>query len=183
MADFLESNGMIDAAREKWDYRGQRRPDFAEAPGLGQESVWDYPRPPRIIADPRRVEVRFGTRVIAATTRAVRVLETASPPTFYVPPEDVDIAALVPSGRRSLCEWKGEAVDFDLVDGPGSVAWCYPRVFPEFAGIAGWFAFYPSRLECFVADERARPQPGGYYGGWLTEEIVGPVKGEPGITG
>ena len=93
------------------------------------------------------------------------------------------IAALAPSGRRSLCEWKGEAVDFDLVDGPGSVAWCYPRVFPEFAGIAGWFAFYPSRLECFVADERARPQPGGYYGGWLTEEIVGPVKGEPGITG
>ena len=174
---------MIDAARAKWALRGQQRPDFAIEPGPGQESVWDYPRPPRIESDTRRVEIRFGERVLGSTTRAVRVLETASPPTFYLPPDDVTPGALVPSGRRSLCEWKGEAADLDLVDGPESVAWCYPRVFPEFAAIAGWIAFYPARVECFVGDERVRAQPGGYYGGWITDEIVGPVKGEPGITG
>ena len=183
MPEFLQPSAMIEAARDKWALRGQRRPDFAHAPGPGEESVWDYPRPPRIVADPRAVEVRFGDRVIASTTRAVRVLETASPPTFYVPPDEVDTAALVESGRRSLCEWKGEAVDFDLVGGPPSVAWCYPRVFPEFADIAGWLAFYPARLACFVAGERVRPQPGGYYGGWITDHVVGPFKGEPGTLG
>ena len=183
MSEFLHASAMIEAARDKWRFRGQARPDFAIAPGPGEESVWDYPRPPRIEASSRPVEVRFGDRVIAKTARAVRVRETASPPTFYVPPEDVDRSALIESGRTSLCEWKGEAVDFDLVDGPTSVAWCYPRVFPEFAPLAGWFAFYPARLECFLDDERVRPQPGGYYGGWITNEIVGPVKGEPGVTG
>lgn len=183
MTDFLHADARIEASRSHWRHRGQTRPDFAKPTREGQESVWDYPRPPRIVPDPRPVEVRFEGRVIASTTRAIRVLETASPPTFYVRPEDVDRAALVPSGRTSMCEWKGQAVDFDLADGPASVAWCYPRVFPEFAEIAGWFAFYPARVECFVDDERVRPQPGGYYGGWITDEIVGPVKGEPGIDG
>ena len=121
-------------------------------------------------------------QIIADTRRAVQTLETSHPPSYYIHPDDIAPGVLRRASGSSLCEWKGEAVDFDLVDGPGSVAWCYPRVFPEFAEIAGWFAFYPSRLECFLADERVRPQPGGYYGGWLTQEIVGPVKGEPGIT-
>ncbi|MEM9177408.1 MAG: DUF427 domain-containing protein [Myxococcota bacterium] len=183
MDEFLQASAMIRAAREKWALRGQARPAFAQEPGPGEESVWDYPRPPRIVADPRPVEVRFGERVLASTSRAVRVLETASPPTFYIPPDDVDLATLAESGRTSICEWKGQAVDFDLVGGPESVAWCYPRVFPEFASIAGWIAFYPARVECLVAGERVRPQPGGYYGGWITDEIKGPVKGEPGISG
>ena len=183
MTEFLQADARIEASRSHWRYRGQARPDFAIAPKDGQESVWDYPRPPRLAADPRRVEVRLGDRVLATTDRAIRVLETASPPTFYIRPEDVDGASLVPSGRTSLCEWKGQAVDFDLASGPESIAWCYPRVFPEFAEIAGWFAFYPARVECFVDGERVRPQPGGYYGGWITDEIVGPVKGEPGIHG
>ena len=183
MTEFLKADARIEASRSHWRHRGQDRPDFAIPPRDGQESVWDYPRPPRLAPDPRRVEVRLGDRVIAATDRAIRVLETASPPTFYIRPEDVEVTLLVPSGQTSLCEWKGQAVDFDLAGGPASVAWCYPRVFPEFAEIAGWFAFYPARLECFADGERVRPQPGGYYGGWITDEIVGPVKGEPGIHG
>ena len=181
--NLLEPDSQILRHRQQWRYRGQERPEFARSPGPGQESVWDYPRPPRIVPDPRHVEVRFEDRLIAETTNAVRVLETASPPTFYLAPADVHVEWLVESGARSMCEWKGGAVDFDLIDGPRSVAWCYPQVFPEFESIAGWFAFYPARLECFVAGERVRPQPGGYYGGWITDEIVGPVKGEPGCDG
>jgi len=169
--------------RESWALRGDHRPAFAVAPGPGQESVWDYPRPPRIVADARRVIVRQGARIIASSQRTVRVLETASPPTFYFPPGDVDESSLVASGTTSHCEWKGEAADLSLRDGPGSVGWRYPRTYPEFAEIRDWVAFYPARLECFVEEERVRPQPGGYYGGWITEEIVGPVKGEPGIDG
>lgn len=82
-----------------------------------------------------------------------------------------------------MCEWKGVALDFDLLQGPPSVAWCYPQTFPEFDAIAGWISFYPAKLACFVADERVRPQPGGFYGGWITDELVGPVKGEPGCDG
>jgi len=183
MSTFLEPDRDILEHRQRWRYRGDDRPDFAIPPGPGEESVWDYPRPPRIVVDPRRVEVFFDDESIAMTTQAVRVLETASPPTFYIPPADVALHRLVESGQRSMCEWKGLAVDFDLADGPRSVGWCYPRVFPEFETIAGWFAFYPAMLDCRVAGERVRAQPGGYYGGWITGEIVGPVKGEPGCDG
>jgi uncharacterized protein (DUF427 family) len=167
--------------RTHWQYRGEERPDFAVSPGPKQESVWDYPRPPLITPDPRSIKVSFEGRLIAETTRAVRVLETASPPTFYLPPTDVEVDLFVENGRRSQCEWKGIAIEFDLVGGPGSVGWAYPRVFREFEAIAGWFSFYPSRVECRVNEELVRPQPGGYYGGWITHEIVGPVKGEPGV--
>jgi uncharacterized protein (DUF427 family) len=179
-------------ARRCWRYTGDERPPFAIEPGPGQESVWDYPRPPRIVPDPRHVEVRWGDRLIAESARAVRVLETASPPTFYLPPEDVHVSDLVPSGRRSICEWKGIAIDLDLAGGSGgssrapsmaSVAWSYPKTFPEFASIRGWISFYPAKLECRVDGERVRPQPGSVYGGWITDEIVGPVKGEPGCDG
>lgn len=179
----LEADARVLASRRAWTWRGQQRPPFAKAPRAGEESVWDYPRPPRLAPDDREIVVRHRDRVLARTRRAVRVLETASPPTFYLPPADVDASALVPSGGRSFCEWKGIAIDLDLEGGPASVGWCYPETFPEFASIAGWYAFYPAKLDCRVDGERVRPQPGGYYGGWLTKEIVGPVKGEPGVAG
>jgi len=183
VSEFLQADRNVLRARRQWHYRGEQRPDFALNPGPDEESVWDYPRPPRISADRRRVEVRHEGELVASTSRAVRVLETASPPTFYITPEDVRQERLIESGRRSMCEWKGVAIDFDLKGGPDSVAWCYRQVFPEFASLAGWFAFYPARLDCRLDGERVRPQPGGYYGGWLTNEIVGPVKGEPGCDG
>lgn len=185
MADpnLLHASDFVVQHRNSWAWRGDRRPSFADQPGPGQESVWDYPRPPRIEPDARKIVVRFDARVIADTRRAVRVLETASPPTFYLPPEDVETALLRPSGGASHCEWKGEAEDLDLIEGPRSAAWRYPRTYPEFASLRDWVAFYPAKLECLVDDQRVRPQPGGFYGGWITDEIVGPVKGEPGISG
>ncbi len=179
----LQATRAVLRHREQWQYRGQGRPPFAIIPGDGQESVWDYPRPPRLAPDDRRVEVAYGDRRLADTVRAIRVLETASPPTFYLPVADVDMQALVENGSQSTCEWKGIAVGLDLGDGAADVAWTYPETYPEFAAIAGWIAFYPSRVDCSVASERVRPQPGGYYGGWITREVVGPFKGEPGIEG
>ncbi len=168
-----------------WHWRGQRRPPFAEEPGPGQESVWDYPRPPRICADARHVLVRTGERVIADTRRAVRVLETASPPTFYLPPEDVAVEFLVMASGRSGCEWKGVAVYWDVLLTEGCIArgaWSYIDPLPAFESIRGWFSFYPSTLECRVDGQRVRPQAGGFYGGWVTPEIIGPMKGEPGTS-
>ena len=167
-----------------WQYNGSRRPGVAAKPGPGQESVWDYPRPPRLASDARRVLVRAGDHVIADTHRAVRVLETASPPTFYLPPDDIDQTLIVAASGESMCEWKGAASYWTVLLPDGTrietVGWSYPRPQPAFAAIAGWLSFYPARLHCEVGGERVRPQPGGFYGGWLTDEIVGPVKGEPG---
>lgn len=174
-----EVTARVLAARAKWRFRGRARPSFADAPGPGEESVWDYPRPPRLARDRRRVQVSSGDHVLADSTRTVRVLETASPPAFYIPPEDVDETRLQASGRTTFCEWKGFAQEFDLPDRPG-VAWAYVETFPEFRAIAGYFSFYPARVGCTVGGEVVRPQPGGYYGGWLTREIAGPVKGEAG---
>ena len=167
------------AARAKWRYRGTRRPPFAVVPGSGLESVWDYPRPPRIEPDPRRIRVVHGDLVLAESTAALRILETASPPTFYLPPDDVAVDRLRPSGRRSRCEWKGLAQAFELADIQGA-AWSYAETFPEFAAIAGFFSFHAAKVRCTVSGEAVRPQPGGYYGGWITAEVIGPFKGEPG---
>jgi uncharacterized protein (DUF427 family) len=176
----LELTPELRSAREKWRYRGETRPEFAVEPGPGQESVWDYPRPPRMQADARRVRVAYRGLALAETKAAVRVLETAGPPTFYIRPDDVNQTLLAPSRTTSLCEWKGLARGYDLEGHVADVAWAYAHTFPEFQTIAGWFAFYPAELECFVDDERVRPQPGGYYGGWITDEIVGPFKGAAG---
>jgi uncharacterized protein (DUF427 family) len=167
-----------------WQYDGSKRPPNAVAPGPGQESVWDYPRPPRWVQDDRHVVVRAGETVIADTRRAIRVLETASPPTFYLPPQDIDQTLLVKTSGLSMCEWKG-AASYWTAALPGgtrleAIGWSYARPRPAFAAIAGWLSFYPARLCCEVDGERVRAQPGGFYGGWLTHEIVGPVKGEPG---
>ncbi len=167
-----------------WKYSGQSRPAFAEDPRPGQVSVWDFPRPPALLDDPRRVVVKAGSRIVAQSTRAQRLIETASPPTFYLPAEDVEMDLLVAAEGGSHCEWKGLAKYWSIVV-PGqpalqAAAWSYPDPSPAFVEIAGWFSFYPGRLHCEVAGERVRPQPGGFYGGWMTDDIAGPVKGEPG---
>lgn len=170
-----------------WNNTGKQRPPFALTPGSGQESVWDYPRPPRIASDPRRVTVKAGDELIADTRRAVRVLETASPPTFYLPPDDVRLELLRRTPGDSFCEWKGQATYWNvhLPDGTRleAAGWSYEHPTAAFAEIAGWLSFYPARLRCTVADEPVRPQAGGFYGGWVTDEIVGPHKGEPGTGG
>lgn len=175
-----------DRARAAWRHRGAERPPFAREPGAGEESVWDYPRPPVLVPDERLVEVRAGALVVARSRRVLRLLETASPPTFYVPPADVRCELLVLSARTSSCEWKGRATYWSL-DGPDGriedCAWSYATPDDGYAPLAGHIAFYPSKLACHVAGERVRSQAGGFYGGWITAEIVGPYKGERGTGG
>ena len=168
-----------------WTYRGQRRPDFAIEPGPAQESVWDYPRPPALRPDSRRVTVHHDGVLVADSARASRVCETASPPTFYLPPEDVLFEHLVPAGGSSWCEWKGEARYWAPAADPAGppIGWSYPSPTPAFEGIRDWLSFYPGRLDARVDGIRVDPQPGGFYGGWITPEIVGPCKGEPGTGG
>lgn len=169
-----------------WIYNGEKRPDFADVPKNGQESVWDYPRPPSIVNDQRRVDVRWMGQLIAHTKKAVRVLETASPPTFYIPRADVDEQFLRESSNTSFCEWKGGATYYNIeVNGRllEKAAWSYIDPNPGFRSIAHFYSFYPAKVDCFVNNERVKPQPGSFYGGWMTPEIVGPVKGESGSGG
>ncbi len=157
------------------------------APEPGQESVWDYPRPPRLEDSDRLVVVEFAGRVVAESRRSKRVLETSHPPVFYIPPEDVIAEFLRPSSRSSFCEFKGRARYWTLVvDGRTSrdAAWSYDSPSPRFAPIRGHLAFYPSRVDaCSVDGERVRAQDGDFYGGWITSEIVGPFKGAAGTMG
>ncbi len=156
-------------------------------PGPGQESVWDYPRPPRVENVPQRIRVMFNGEVIADTTRAKRVLETASPPTYYIPPEDVQMARLTPARGQTWCEWKGQANYFDVIVGERAsrrAAWCYANPTVAFREIAGYVSFYAGRVDaCYVDEEQVQPQAGDFYGGWITSRIVGPYKGEPGSSG
>ena len=156
-------------------------------PGPGQESVWDYPRPPRLEDSDKRVEVVFGGVKIADTTRAKRVLETSHPPVYYVPPEDIRIEHLRVTGGTSFCEWKGAARYYDVsVDGRAAAraAWSYPDPVPAYASLKGHVAFYPSKMDaCYVDGERVETQGGDFYGGWITSDIVGPFKGAPGTWG
>lgn len=165
-----------------WQYRGQKRPPFAEEPAPGQESVWDYPRPPALVASDSLVEVRAGDALLARTDRALRVLETASPPTYYLPPDCVEWSLLVKTADLSFCEWKGQATYWALQDQPdrGIVAWSYDAPHERFADLDGFLSCYPGRVACYVDGERVTPQPGGFYGGWVTSRIAGPVKGDPG---
>jgi uncharacterized protein (DUF427 family) len=155
--------------------------------GPGQESVWDYPRPPRLEPVAQRLRVVLGGETIADTTSGWRVLETSHPPVYYFPPLDVRSGALISVAGRSLCEWKGVATYFDVTGGGARVrraAWGYPEPTEPFLPIRDHVAFYPGAMDtCLVGDERVRPQPGGFYGGWITLGIVGPFKGEPGTAG
>ncbi|MBO1754692.1 DUF427 domain-containing protein [Allobranchiibius sp. CTAmp26] len=157
------------------------------APGPGQESVWDYPRPPRVEATDELVEVDLGGATIASSRAAVRVLETSHPPTYYLPATDFADGALHPTDGSSFCEFKGVAAYFDLVGG-GSTArragWTYPDPSPGFEMLRGYVAVMPGLVqECRVDGERVDAQAGGFYGGWITGRVVGPFKGEPGTMG
>jgi uncharacterized protein (DUF427 family) len=152
------------------------------------ESVWDYPRPPRVEPSERRIRVVLGGEAIVDTRRSWRVLETSHPPVFYVALEDVRAGALQPAGgRTTFCEWKGAAAYYDAVAGGARAeraAWTYRDPLPGFEAIRDAVAFYPGRVEaCFVDDEQVEPQPGDFYGGWITSEIEGPFKGSPGSAG
>ncbi len=151
------------------------------------ESVWDYPRPPRVEASRKLVRVEFAGEVIAETTRAYRVLETSHPPVYYIPPEDVRREYLRPSRRRTYCEFKGQASYYDLVAGGREVhdvAWYYPEPTARFEVIRDHVAFYPGRVDAaWVGDEQVVAQAGDFYGGWITSEIEGPFKGAPGTAG
>ncbi len=149
------------------------------------ESVWDYPRPPRVVADERLVVIGFAGADVARSRRAVRVLETASPPTVYLPPDDVRLELLSElAGKHSLCEWKGRATYYDLVVGERrseAAAWLYPRPNAPYLELRGWVSFFPARVdEIELGGEPVEPQPGRFYGGWVTAEVQGPIKGEPG---
>lgn len=155
-------------------------------PGPGQESVWDYPRPPRVEPCSKSVVVVFAGAELARSERALRVLETAGPPTIYVPAGDVAMDLLRPAGGHTLCEWKGWASYFDAVAGDRRsrrAAWAYEKPRPGYEQLRGHLSFYPARVDlCLLGGERVRPQPGDFYGGWITDDVVGPFKGEPGST-
>ncbi|MFF7385269.1 DUF427 domain-containing protein [Streptomyces griseoluteus] len=148
------------------------------------ESVWDYPRPPALRSDDRRVRVECAGTVIADTRRALRVLETSHPPVFYLPPEDVRTDLLLAAHGSTWCEWKGRAVYWDLATGSGirrRAAWSYPAPTGGYARLSDHIAFYPTQAGlCTVDGEVVRAQEGDFYGGWITAEIEGPFKGAPG---
>ena len=157
------------------------RPDFAVEPGPGQESVWDYPRPPAIRHEPRFVEVLDGDSVVARSAHTYKVMETASPPTFYIPADDVNFEALVAVDASTYCEWKGTASYWALARDPEQpVGWSYENPRPRFDKIKGFLAFYPGRVDCRLGGEQAATQAGRFYGGWITNDVVGPFKGAPG---
>lgn len=153
-------------------------------PGPGQESVWDYPRPPAVVPTSSHIRVVHCGVTIADTHAAIRVLETSQPPAFYIPRADVSEAHLLPGGGRSFCEWKGPATYWSIAAGNTVVpnaAWSYQRPTARFAAIAGHLAFYARLVdECWVDDEQVVANPGSFYGGWITSSVVGPFKGDPG---
>jgi uncharacterized protein (DUF427 family) len=153
-------------------------------PGPGQESVWDYPRPPRIEAFEKRIRILFNGILIADTLHAKRALETSHPPVYYLPPEDVKTEFLEQAENHSFCEWKGKASYYHLRVGNKYVryaCWFYPVPVEAFSELKDHIAFYAGKMdECYVGDELVKPQPGKFYGGWITSEIVGPFKGEDG---
>ncbi len=156
-------------------------------PDPNQESVWDYPRPPRVERSDRHVQVVYGGRMIADSHRAIRVLETSHPPVYYIPLTDIVPGTLVPTSTRTSCEYKGIAQYFDVSVGgrvAEAAAWHYPSPAPGYELLRDHVAFYPGRMDaCYLSGEQVSPQPGGFYGGWITNAVVGPFKGEPGTMG
>lgn len=181
-ADLLR---MLAPSRDKW---GPPPPPGVtpEPVGPGQESVWDYPRPPKLRPLEARALVRWGDRVVADSRRCYEIVETAGAPVPYFPPEDVATDLLEVQDVVTLCEWKGAGLQYDLVDGNrrlDAAAFSYPDPLTDLGGgyekAAGWYGFYPAKLSCFLDGEAVRPQA-GIYAGWITDRIAGPVKGAPG---
>ena len=155
----------------------------AQKPGPGQESVWDYPRPPRVEAVAERVRIELGGVVIADTTEALRVLETSHPPVFYLPREAFVDGALEPTSGQSFCEFKGVA-GYLAVGGIDRATWFYPEPTRGYEALVGRVAVYPSAMDrCTVGGEQVEAQDGDFYGGWITSSVVGPFKGAPGTLG
>lgn len=156
-------------------------------PGPGQESVWDYPRPPRLEPTSQRLRVVFNGVTIADTRQGYRILETSHPPGYYIPPADIQMQYLLRTAGSSFCEFKGRAGYYTVAVGDRraeDVGWYYLDPPPAYAPIAGFVAFYAGKLDaCYVDDELVTPQPGGFYGGWITANVVGPFKGGPGTWG
>jgi uncharacterized protein (DUF427 family) len=156
-------------------------------PGPGQESVWDYPRPPRLEDSSKRIQVIFNGLTIADSRRAKRVLETSHPPVYYIPPTDLKMDCLSLGGHTTWCEWKGQSGYYTVTVGDKQVhqaAWFYPNPTAAFVALKNYVAFYPSKMDaCLVDGERVQAQAGDFYGGWITREIVGPFKGESGTRG
>lgn len=182
----MEPNALSPADRPLSD---PHPPESAE-PGHGApprhpiERVADYPRPPRLEPCDLPLRVEALGQVLASGDRSLRVLETFHPPTLYLPPEAMNLAMLQPAPGHSFCEWKGVARYFTVVAPDGRslerVLWQYPTPTPAYAALAGWFALYPAPMDgCWLDGERVRPQPGGFYGGWITDDLVGPFKGDP----
>lgn len=156
-------------------------------PGPDQESVWDYPRPPRVETTDEHVVIQLGGRVIADTREAVRVLETSHPPTYYLPRSAFVDGALELATGSSMCEYKGAAKYLSVRSGDvvaEGAAWYYPSPFPGYAALEDRVSLYPALMDWVeVNGERVTPQAGGFYGGWITSRVVGPFKGEPGTLG
>jgi uncharacterized protein (DUF427 family) len=153
-------------------------------PGPGQESVWDYPRPPALEPVTSRLRVVVGGVTIADTVNGLRVLETSQPPAYYLPPADIDFDHVTASLQHTFCEWKGLASYWTVEVGDDrrvDAAWSYPDPTPAFTALTDHLAFYPQRVDaCFVDDEQVEPNEGSFYGGWITSKIVGPFKGAAG---
>jgi uncharacterized protein (DUF427 family) len=163
-----------------------RNPE-AVIPAASRESVWNYPRPPRIEPVAERIVVRFDGETIADTSRAFRILETSHPPVYYLPPQDIRMNLIVPAAESSFCEFKGTANYVTIAVGTRRserAGWRYDTPTATYAAIAGYIAFYASRVdEALVGDERVVAQAGDFYGGWITSRIVGPFKGAAGTLG
>ena len=157
------------------------------APGPNEESVWDYPRPPAIEPTDRRVQIVFPDTVLADSTDAVRILETSHPPVYYLPPEDIAAEYLDRTSDTTMCEFKGRAVYFTVTVGDRTApraAWGYPDPVEQYSALTDHLAFYASKMDaCYVDDEEVRHQEGDFYGGWITDDVVGPFKGGPGTMG
>lgn len=186
----LPSHANILAEVGRYRTLERQRPDASGiAPaGPGQMSVWDFPRPPQVRDVGTEVRVLWAGETVARSSRAKMIVETSGAPVYMLPPANLRRDLLIETEHVTLCEWKGAAVHYHLVSGAqraARAAFCYPDPLRDlgcgFEAIAGWFAFYPARVDaCFVGKARATAQPGGYYAGWITPDITGPFKGDSG---
>ena len=151
----------------------------------GEESVWDYPRPPRLEPFSKLIRIIFNEVEIVNSISAVRVLETSHPPVYYIPRADIKMQYMTPAENRTFCEWKGEASYYHLTIGDKTAryaCWYYPKPVTAFAELKDHIAFYAQKMDaCYIDDELVTPQPGKFYGGWITKGIIGPFKGEEGV--
>jgi uncharacterized protein (DUF427 family) len=156
-------------------------------PQPGQESVWDYPRPARLENTDKQIKIICNGIILAETNKAKRVIETSHPPVYYLPPEDIKIAHLIPTAKKTFCEWKGWCEYFDIAIGDkyiNNAAWRYVQPVADFIEIQEYYGFYAHLMDgCYINDELVTPQPGNFYGGWITSDIVGPFKGGEGTWG